>query len=76
VPDVSWAYARFGALLEENLARDWQVTVEVALPNGGGDLHKISADSVLSGSFDYGEVAPSVLIAIVASYARLTFWDA
>src|ERR1700756_1892337 len=31
----------------------------------------ISADSVLSGSFDYGEVARSVLIAIVASYAAL-----
>jgi len=33
----------------------------------------ISADSVLSGSFDYGEVARSVLIAIVASYAALDF---
>jgi PAS domain S-box-containing protein len=31
----------------------------------------ISADSVLSGSLDYGEVARSVLIAIVASYAAL-----
>jgi PAS domain S-box-containing protein len=31
----------------------------------------ISADSALSGSFDYGEVARSLLIAIAASYAAL-----
>src|SRR5216684_5197099 len=31
----------------------------------------ISANSALSGSYDYGEVARSVLIAIVASYAAL-----
>src|SRR5712691_1022567 len=31
----------------------------------------ISANSALSGSYDYGEVARSVLIAIAASYAAL-----
>src|SRR5260370_41301019 len=31
----------------------------------------ISANSALSGSYDYGEVARSVLIAIAASYAGL-----
>jgi NO-binding membrane sensor protein with MHYT domain len=31
----------------------------------------ISANAVLVGSYDYGEVARSVLIAIVASYAAL-----
>ena len=31
----------------------------------------ISADAAITGSYDYGEVAGSVLIAIVASYAAL-----
>src|SRR5260370_41520930 len=38
---------------------------------GGGSVVMISANAALPGSYDYGEVARSVFIAIAASYAAL-----